>query len=699
VTAAAEARPSSGRQGVEPAILAWCGAFLFTAACLLLKEQLPWVVTFPKEWTLPLAKGINAVADVTVPLAQPYFRAFAATLESPMRGIRLTLEWLPWPAVMLAITILALNLGGLRLALFALFTLFYMFLVGYWPQSMNTLSLVMLAVPISAAIGFSLGVFGHRSPTFRSFLQPALDLMQTMPAFAYLIPLLLLFGFGPVVGLIASTIYATPPMVRNTLLGLARVPSDIREAGIMCGCTRRQHFWGVEVPTALPQILVGLNQTTMAALSMVIIAAIIGGFQDIGWEVLSSMRKAEFGQSILSGLVIALLAILIDRMTLALAKGRPGGPTRIMTWLTRERMLIALCMAAGLALLLRVVWPQGLPMPGAEVRLQASVLNQWLLGVVRDYATVFNGIRNGALYGLVLPLRVGISGSATPYIWGFSLTPMMIAAYAALIALLSGWLLRRLGWRAAAATILAGVFLYYGFLGFPWPAFILIAGLVTWQVSGPRLAAFAVAGFGIILLSGLWVPLMQSLYLCTLAVTLCMLIGGAIGVWAAHNDTVSGIVRPINDALQTMPQFVFLIPALMFFKVGEFTALIAVMLYAIVPPIRYVEHGMRHLRADVVEAARQMGASPFQMLRDVKLPLSLPVVMLGLNQTIMAGLSMLAIAALVGTRDLGQQVYVALGKADAGMGLIAGLAIAFLAIVSDRTIQAWLGGPGEPAQR
>ena len=139
-------------------------------------------------------------------------------------------------------------------------------------------------------------------------------------------------------------------------------------------------------------------------------------------------------------------------------------------------------------------------------------------------------------------------------------------------------------------------------------------------------------------------------------------LGGALGVWAASNDRVSHILRPINDALQTMPQFVFLIPALMFFKVGEFTALIAIMLYAIVPPIRYVEHGLRNVRPDVVEAARQMGATPAQLLWQVRLPLARPVVMLGLNQTIMAAISMLVIAAMVGTRDLGQLVIKVLGK-------------------------------------
>ena len=122
---------------------------------------------------------------------------------------------------------------------------------------------------------------------------------------------------------------------------------------------------------------------------------------------------------------------------------------------------------------------------------------------------------------------------------------------------------------------------------------------------------------------------------------------------------------------------------------GEFTALIAVMLYAIVPPIRYVEHGIRNVRPDSVEAAHQMGCTSRQLLWQVKIPLALPVIMLGLNQTIMAALSMLAIAALVGTSDLGQQVYIALGKADAGQGLIAGLSIALVAMISDRIIQAW----------
>ncbi len=698
MTDVASQPPSRVVFGLEPGLSTWLAALAFMLVCFALRERMPWLVTYPANWTLPVASAVNIVADWTVDLVQPLFRALSAVLDGPMRLIQRALEWLPWPAVMLLVVAVAMRVDGLRLALFAFASLTYLLLTGYWPQSMNTLSLVLLAVPISVVIGFGLGTLGHRHPRLRGAIQASLDLMQTVPAFAYLIPLLLLFGFGPVVGLIASALYAVPPMVRNTMLGLDLVPPNIREAGLMSGCTSRQQFWHVEVPTALPQLLVGLNQTTMAALSMVIVAAIIGGFQDIGWEVLSSMRKAEFGQSVLSGLVIALLAILIDRLTLGFARGRPGGATRAMEWMTDRRLAWACLVSLCLALLLRAWLPQSVLAPSAPGWLQVSLVNQLLLSFVRDHAGLFNSIRNGALYGLILPLRIGISGAATGAIWGFDLPPAgrivyLLASLAAVLFITS-----RFGWRPAFAFAVAASFLYFGFLNFPWPVFIVLVALLATQVAGWRLGAFAVAGLAIILVSGFWVPLMQSLYLCALAVMLCLLLGGALGIWAAHDDRVSGLLRPINDALQTMPQFVFLIPALMLFKVGEFTALIAVMLYAIVPPIRYVEHGIRNVAPEVVEAVRQMGSTPGQLLWQVKLPLALPVVMLGLNQTIMAALSMLAIAAMVGTRDLGQQVYVALGKADAGMGLIAGLAIAFIAITSDRITQAWLSQrPGAPS--
>ncbi|RVC70063.1 glycine/betaine ABC transporter permease, partial [Mesorhizobium sp. M00.F.Ca.ET.038.03.1.1] len=208
MTAPAAIAPSAQRFVIAPALVPWCALAVLTALCLILKTEFPWLVNFPKEWTLPLASYINAVTNVAVAVIQPGFRALSALLDAPMRGARLVLAWLPWPAVMLAIAVLALKSSGERLAIFALATLAYILLAGYWPQSMNTLALVLLAVPISTVLGFLLGVLGYALPRWRPVLNGALDLMQTVPAFAYLIPLLLLFGFGPVVGLIASAIYA-----------------------------------------------------------------------------------------------------------------------------------------------------------------------------------------------------------------------------------------------------------------------------------------------------------------------------------------------------------------------------------------------------------------------------------------------------------------------------------------------------------
>jgi glycine betaine/proline transport system permease protein len=492
-----------------------------------------------------------------------------------------------------------------------------------------------------------------------------------------------LFGFGPVVGLIASAIYAIPPMVRNTMLGLERVPDDVAESGTMSGCTPRQRFWLVEVPSAMPQILVGINQTTMAAFSIVIIASIIGGFSDIGWEVLSAIRQAAIGPSLLSGLVIALMAMVMDRITLGFAgqgrKDRPG-------WLTARRFWMGLgVLMLGAVVLNATGFLTALP----PRILSGEALNAWLLALVAQYADPLETFKNNFLYFFILPLRIGMERAVAPVSWGITLTPMVIGVYAAIVAAVAGALAARFGWRPALAAIVAGLFFYFGFTAFPWPAFIALVVTLAWRCAGRNVALFAFCGCLFILALGLWVPFMQTFYLCLLAVLFCLLIGGALGLWAAHNTRVSRILRPINDTLQTMPQFVFLIPALMFFKVGELTALIAIMLYVIVPPIRYVEHGIRQVRTDCVEAGRQSGCTPLQLLLHVKLPLSLPVVMLGLNQTIMAALSMVVIAAMVGTKDLGQQVYIALGKANAGLGLISGLAIALVAMIADRMIRGW----------
>ncbi len=668
-------------------LVVWLGVLAFTIVCLLVRDMLPWISAYPPQWVPPVADAIDQASNAAAEFISPVTRGFAWLMGWPMRGIQGALQWIPWPVMFGLIGLIALRAGGWRLALFAVATLVYLIVAGYWRQSMNTLALVLLAVPISVVAGFFLGVLAHRVPRSRKTVDIALDLMQTVPAFAYLIPLLLLFGFGPVVGLIASAIYAVPPMVKNTILGLERVPDDIVESGTMSGCTPRQRFWLVEVPSALPQILVGINQATMFAFSIVIIASFIGGFDDIGWEVLSSMRQAAFGQSLLSGLVIALLAMVMDRITLGFAgrgkSHRPAWLTARLFWSGIIALLVvaALLRAGGFWLTVPFVTERGL--------INANAMNQWVLSLVARFADPLETFKNNFLYFFILPLRIGMIRAVAPVSWGMVLTPTVIAVYAAIVAVLAGGLAIRFSWRPALAVIVAGLIFFFGLYSFPWPALIALLVTLAWTCAGRGVAIFALCGALYILVLGLWTPFMQSFYLCLLATALCLLIGGALGLWAAHNDRVSAFLRPINDTLQTMPQFVFLIPALMFFKVGELTALIAIMLYVIVPPIRYVEVAIRQVRADCIEAGTQSGCTPAQLLFQVKLPLAVPVIMLGLNQTIMAALSMVVIAAMVGTQDLGQQVYIALGKANAGLGLISGLAIALVAMVADRIIRGW----------
>ena len=175
MTAPAASFRASRSIAIEPDLLPWCALIVLTELCLVLKTAFPWLVTFPKEWTLPLAAGINVVTDAVVTVVQPAFRALSAALEAPMRGARLVLVWLPWPAVMLAVAGLALKSSGIRLAAFAVLALTYILLAGYWPQSMSTLSLVLLAVPISTVLGFALGVLGNTSPRLRPTLLGALD--------------------------------------------------------------------------------------------------------------------------------------------------------------------------------------------------------------------------------------------------------------------------------------------------------------------------------------------------------------------------------------------------------------------------------------------------------------------------------------------------------------------------------------------
>jgi glycine betaine/proline transport system permease protein len=205
---------------------------------------------------------------------------------------------------------------------------------------------------------------------------------------------------------------------------------------------------------------------------------------------------------------------------------------------------------------------------------------------------------------------------------------------------------------------------------------------------GWRLALLCTALAAFIVVNGLWVKAMTTVYLCGVSVIIATVIGMPLGMLAALNSRAGKVIGVFIDTLQTMPSFVYLIPVVMLFRVGDFTAMIAVILYALAPAVRYTAHGIRNIDAQLIEAGMVSGCTPRQLLMRIRLPLALPQILLGINQTIMLALSMLVITALVGTRDLGQEVYIALTKADTGRGIVAGLSVAFIAIIADRMVSA-----------
>ena len=671
----------------EDGFFFWLGIILITLSLIVVQDNYKWLSIYPKELIIPFDNWLNAGMGFLITYFGWFFMGMSWLLEWPIDGVRLVLQALPWSVISFIVCLFAFIAAGWRLALFALVSCLYMVVIGYWSESMNTLSLVAISVPLAVLIGFGFGVWAFQSKAAKRIIMPMLDILQTVPAFAYLLLILMLFGFGTVVGLIASILYSFPPMARNVIVGLGRVPPEVIESGLMSGATQRQLFWQVRIPSTKKQLLLGVNQTTMASLSMVIIASIIGGTADIGWEVLSQIRKAQFGESLLAGLVIALMAILIDRATYGFAKNSSNYKAKygLSSWQYALMAIGGILVLFSLSRLIPAldIWPREL-----EIN-PARTMNEGLEYIIINYRAAIETIKTMAFFFVMLPAKIGLQGSVSPFTWGFELQTWHSVSYAVVMTGLAIWCGMRFNMQLGFMILLFAIFFFVGLTKMPWPAILLIYTFIAWQLGGFTLGLGTFLGLGFLVVSGIWPEAMLSLYLCGIAVILSFLLGSGLGIWAAHNSTVSAILRPINDTLQTMPLFVILIPFVMIFKIGEFTALLAIIAYAIVPAIRYTEHGLRNLPQGVIEAARMMGCSKHQLLWTVKIPLALPVMMLGLNQTIMYGIAMLVIAALVGTNGLEQIVYIGLSDGNFGLGLIAGTGLAIIAMTADRMTQAW----------
>jgi glycine betaine/proline transport system permease protein len=575
------------------------------------------------------------------------FRALADWLVTALTN---ALEWLTWVGTAAAGTLLVWRFGGWRAGLIVLAAFASFALMGLWEQSIQTLALMLAAVVLSLIIGMPIGVVAGRSPRVHRAITPALDAMQIVPAFAYLMPVVILFSVGPAAAVICTMIYAIPPAVRITALGIRSVTHDTVEAAHAYGATSLQTLFKVQLPLARKQLLLSVNQTIMFALSLVVIAGLIGG-KGLG-DVVTNGLYSNAALALLAGIAIVIMAIALDRATAAIAE-RTDPVHRHLTETGRRRALrttlVVLAAIPVIALVCRALGVQDVYPDEFETATTVytatieDTLLSWIQSVL-DYVQDPTSF----VFGITEPIG--------NFLVEYALEPLR-------------------------------VFL----VEMPW--FVTIAGLsvIALIVSGLRPAITVALMLLAIGIMGVWDPAMDTASQVLVATAIAVAIGIAVGVWAAESPRVEKLLRPLLDTLQTLPQLVYIIPFIYLMPVSRVPGVIASVLYAVPVVIRLVTSGVRNVSREAVEAASAFGATRPQVLMKVKIPLARDAIMLGVNQGIIMVLAVVVIGGLVGSGALGDEVARGLQRNEFGQGVVASLAILALGIALDRVTQSKRG--------
>ncbi|WP_406271814.1 ABC transporter permease subunit [Actinacidiphila glaucinigra] len=543
-----------------------------------------------------------------------------------------------WLGVVAVAGYVSWALGNWRVALLAVAGFTFFGLQGLWQESMDTLALTLSAVLVALLVGIPLGVWAGMSSRVNRVVTPALDFMQTMPTFVYLAPLTLFFLIGPASATIATLVYAAPPAVRITAHAIRSVPATTVEAAESLGSTRAQTLTKVLLPMSRRTVVMGVNQTIMAALSMVTIAALIDA-PGLGKTVVQALQSLDVGTAFNAGLAIVVMAIVLDRVTTAAAvrserTRHPGGRRR---W--RAPLLGAGAVAAAVAVWLShtYVWAAEFPGEGGAGRSLASAADTVTTWAQDHLSGLTNGVRDVLTTTLLNPFQTLLTDS--PW-W---LTGLVLVALGAV-----------LGGIGAGAT-----------------------------------AAVCV---GLLVGTGLWQDAMTTLASTAVATLLVMLLGVTVGVWMGRSALADRIVRPGLDAAQVMPPFVYLVPFLALFGASRFTAIVAAVVYAAPVTMKIVADGVRGVPATTVEAATAAGSGTWQLVTKVQLPMSRGALVLATNQGLIYVLSMVVVGGLVGAGALGYDVVAGFSQGELyGKGLAAGLAIVLLGVMFDRITQAAAG--------
>lgn len=536
-----------------------------------------------------------------------------------------------WLGLVAISTWVALAIAGVRSAILVAASLVLCGVLGYWEDTVDTLIITGVSVAVCVILGIPIGIWMSRSKRATAALTPVLDVMQTMPSFAYLAPLALFFGIGPAAAVVTTLIYALPPLIRISAHGLRTVSPTTMEATASLGSTDNQQLRKVQLPMARRTILVGLNQTTMAALSMAVIAALING-PGLGIPVIDALTILNVGRAFVAGLCLVFLAIMLDRMTTA-AGERAEATARKGTNAQARRIVLGV---TGLLAL-------GAVIVSRQYLRFAEFPEDWNWGdQIADWVNSFSEWFIDTFYD--------ITQAAKDFVSNALLNPLQD-------------LLAESPWWLTASALLAFAFLLGGRRA-------LVATAVT---------------AAIILGTGLWYDAMVTLAMTLVAAVMTMLIGITVGVWMGRSRRVDALVRPVLDMLQTLPAFVYLIPALALFGAGRFLAIMAAVAYAVPIAIKIAADGIRGVTPTTVEAAESLGSNRWQMIRKVQLPMARGSLVLAANQGLLFVLSMVVIGGLVGGGGLGFLVVGGFSQQeDFGKGLAAGIAITALGVMLDR---------------
>ncbi|WP_406455574.1 ABC transporter permease subunit [Streptomyces sp. NBC_01622] len=583
----------------------------------------------------PLGRANDWIIDNrdSSPLFLYFFGYISNAVVLSVRAVYLVLLAAGWAGVTAFGALVAWRVAGVRLAVGTGVAFLVCGLLGMWVPTMQTLALMVVAVLTSVVVGALLGLAGGLSERTDRALRPVLDTMQVLPAFAYLLPVVLVFGIGVPAAVLATVVYAAPPMARLTALGLREADPEVLEAVESLGATGRQRLLTARLPLARKQLLLGLNQTIMMALSMAVIASVIGA-GGLGDRVYQALASVDVGAALAAGIPIVLLAVVLDRVTAAAGEqtdepvGEPGSGLR--PWLYALGATVVVAVAARLAGALD--WPSG-----------------WSLDIAEPVNRVVDWM-TAHLY------------SGVPYLGGTA------------------------DWAGHFTTwVLDPV--RDGLQWLPWWSVLLIVAALAWVIGTWRTALTAVLAMAAIGVLGVWKPSLDTLSQVLAAVAVTLVLGFATGIAAARSDRFERALRPVLDVCQTMPQFVYLIPVVALFGVGRAPAVAAAVVYALPAVVRITTQGLRQVDPAALESARSLGATSTQQLRQIQLPLARPALLLAVNQGVVLVLAVVIIGGLVGGGALGYDAVFGLAQGDLATGLVAGAAIVCLGLMLDRVTQ------------